>query len=78
MRELAPEARGIVKRLRAEAAPIAALALLKLVLSGAEESTLFARDRDALRDQLTDVSHLLDVHVSRSVADGSRGEEAAS
>ena len=55
----ADEARLIVEQLRAGHAAVPGLALLDLMLSNGSESTLFAGDRDALRGQLSQISHLI-------------------
>ena len=55
----ADEARAIVEQLRAGHAAVPGLALLDLMLSNGYESTLYAGDRDALREQLSRISHLM-------------------
>ena len=67
----------IVRCLRSEASPPAGLARLTLMLRGADESALYAGDKEALREQLTDISQLLSVPLS-STAGGSRREEKSS
>jgi hypothetical protein len=55
----AEETRGIVEQLRTGPAAVPGLALLDLMLSDGYDSTLYAGDRDALRDQLSRISQLL-------------------
>ena len=55
----AGETRAIVEQLRAGHAALPGVALLDLVLSGGYESTLYAGDREALREQLWRISHLM-------------------
>ena len=55
----ADEARAIVEQLRAGHAAVPGLAQLDLMLSNGYESTLYAGDRDALREQLSQISHLM-------------------
>lgn len=55
----AGDTRTIVEQLRAGHAALPGVALLDLVLSGADESTLYAGDRDALREQLCRISNLM-------------------
>lgn len=55
----ANETRAIVEQLRAGPAAVPSLALLDLMLSNGIDPTLDAGDRDALREQLRRISHLM-------------------
>ena len=55
----AEQTRAIVKQLRTGPRAVPGLALLDLMLSGSYDSTLYAGNRDALRDQLSRISQLL-------------------
>jgi hypothetical protein len=57
--EFASEVDAIVSRLRDGEAALPGLALLELMLCGAYESALYSGDRNALREQLWRVRHLL-------------------
>ena len=56
---LAEDTRAIVEQVRGGPAAVPGLALLELMLSDGYDSTLYAGDRDALRDQLSRISQLL-------------------
>ncbi|MGB0098289.1 MAG: hypothetical protein WBP81_37840 [Solirubrobacteraceae bacterium] len=55
----ADETRGIADHVRAGHAAVPGLALLELMLSDGDESMLYAGDREALREQLSRISHLM-------------------
>ncbi len=57
--EFADETRAIVEQLRAEHAALPGLALLELMLTNGNDSALYAGDPDALRTQLSRISHLI-------------------
>lgn len=59
------DTREIVEQLRAGRGAPPGLALLELMLSNGHDSTLYAGDRDALREQLRRISHLMSRDIER-------------